>query len=168
MNERGTETVVKLLAWLGIAGGILSIFSTGVSLIVFDKLYANGTPGMPPEVLAEMQRNMAWQRPLSLAFLPVLVLAVFAGRGLLRRQAWARKAMEGVAWAFSAYIVVNAVISLGAKDPSIFPMKDKVFSGIFFTAMKVVTVFFNLLYLALVGAVIYFLRRKETRLFAGR
>jgi|GEM_PF-6647257 hypothetical protein len=176
-----TEIFLKVLAWLGIVGGVLGLFG-GLVLglmalfVPFEKLYAN-MPNVPPGFGEHMAKMMNFEAVLMLVTLPMNVAGAIGGVGILRRRAWGRGTLEGAAWIYLSTMIVSTVYMFGYFDYASFmppaaagvdPAAQAKAAEFMAVGMKVMYVVMMALWGAVVGAVLWFLRRQATRDWFGK
>lgn len=169
-----TVTFVKVIAWLGIVGGVFTSLGgliTGVMFLltpVWD-VYAK-MPNVDPAWAAKMTDFMHTGALLGLIKVPFSIAAVVAGIGMLQLKSWSRPLMEKMLWFFIVSTIAMAVYSSSAMDmggmlkglPNA-KMDTSKFAEAMGLFMKVLTAIFTLLWCSLMGACAWFLQRDETR-----
>lgn len=104
MNERKPPTCVTVIGWVWIILGAFMCFSAIMGLLVFlmmNQLAAGSYPRMKAETPAFVRIFPL----LTLAQVGLASVGVVAGVKLLKLQAWARAALEGLTWLFLTFTV---------------------------------------------------------------
>jgi hypothetical protein len=176
-----TEIFLKVLAWLGIIGGVMGafgglIFGLMALFVPFDKLYAN-MPNLAPGFGAHMAKMMNFEAVIMLITMPMNVAGAVGGVGVLRRQAWGRGTLEGAAWIYLLVMIASSVYMVGYFDyasflPPAAPAADPAAQAkaleIMAMGMKVMSIVMTALWCAVTGTVLWFLRRQATRDWFGK
>jgi hypothetical protein len=176
-----TEIFLKVLAWLGIIGGVLGVFSGVVFglmalFVPFDKIYAN-MPNVAPGFGEHMAKMMHFEASLMLVSLPMNLAGAIGGVGILRRRPWGRTTLESAAWIYLAVMAGSCVYMTGYFDYSLFappaapgtdPAVQAKVAAMMAMGMKAMMVVMMVIWGAVVGAVLWFLRRQATRDWFGK
>jgi hypothetical protein len=175
LKPSSTGIILKILAWLSIVGGVMSVFGGLVAALVamfvpFDKMYAN-MPNVPPGFGERMQGIMHMEAAWVCVMVPMAVAAGIGGIGILRRRAWGLKTMEIATWLYLAAIVgstiyMNLCFDYSAMMPNVPNMDPAAHAqamqtmGIMYRAISILgTLFWS----AILAAVLWFLRSQSTR-----
>ena len=176
-----TEIFLKVLAWLGIIGGVMGafgglIFGLMALFVPFDKLYAN-MPNVAPGFGAHMAKMMDFEAVIMLISMPMNAAGAIGGVGVLRRQAWGRGTLEGAAWIYLLVMAASAVYMAGYFDyasflppaaPGADPAVQAKAAEFMAAGMKVMSLVMMVVWSAVTGTVLWFLRRQATRDWFGR
>jgi len=103
-------TPVTVIGWIFIAGAVFSLLASSLGLVTFANLYQMRKLLLPPgagQDPAFLRFVMRYVLPLLGLLLPVSLFVVYAAVQFLKLKAWARVALEAMAWLGAAYILVS-------------------------------------------------------------